>query len=230
MAVTHSRSTERAAVRQLADQRASWRVRELCALLVASVLVGGRTVSGPPCEGRRGCAEIEAGLTAKRLLNLNDLAAREDLLPALTPLFPKMRDRDERGAQIYYLTGGLPNVGAIAHKKLLTGEQFRELKPLLVVRRPASSSAPSTCGAGLFFGGLSGWCTSAGACAASAATRLFLPALLLFSGIGLILMVSLRDPVRDNLLFVDFAQGAAAGAVLLARAQLRSTTSASPAS
>jgi len=29
-------------------------------------------------------------------------------------------------------------------------------------------------------------------------------------------MVSLRDPVRDNLLFVDFAQGAAAGAVLLA--------------
>ena len=46
--------------------------------------------------------------------------------------------------------------------------------------------------------------------------QLFLPALLALSGIGLVLMVSLRDPVRDNLLFVDFAQGAAAGAVLLA--------------
>ena len=46
--------------------------------------------------------------------------------------------------------------------------------------------------------------------------QMFLPALLALSGIGLILMVSLRDPVRDNLLFVDFAQGAAAGAVLLA--------------
>ena len=39
----------------------------------------------------------------------------------------------------------------------------------------------------------------------------FLPATLLLSGIGLILMVSLRDPVRDNLLFVDFAQGVAGG-------------------
>ena len=46
--------------------------------------------------------------------------------------------------------------------------------------------------------------------------QMFLPALLLLSGIGLVLMVSLRDPVRDNLLFVDFAQGAAAGALLLA--------------
>ena len=44
----------------------------------------------------------------------------------------------------------------------------------------------------------------------------FLPALLLLTGIGLILMVSLRDPVRDNLLFVDFAQGAVGGCVLLA--------------
>jgi len=35
----------------------------------------------------------------------------------------------------------------------------------------------------------------------------FLPTILLLTGIGLILMISLRDPVRDTLLFVDFAQG-----------------------
>ena len=56
-----------------------------------------------------------------------------------------------------------------------------------------------------------------------------LPAILLLTGIGLILMVSLRDPVRDSLLFVDFAQGVAAGCVLLAvgqRARLRAAASA----
>ena len=43
-----------------------------------------------------------------------------------------------------------------------------------------------------------------------------LPAALLLTGIGLILMVSLRDPVRDYLLFVDFAQGVVGGCLLLA--------------
>ena len=42
-----------------------------------------------------------------------------------------------------------------------------------------------------------------------------LPALLLVTGIGLILMVSLRDPLRDTLTFVHFAQGVAGGCLLL---------------
>ena len=60
------------------------------------------------------------------------------------------------------------------------------------------------------------WCTPGGACAGSAATRRCCRRVLLLTGTGLILMISLRDPVRDNLLFVDFAQGAAGGCVLLA--------------
>jgi cell division protein FtsW (lipid II flippase) len=43
-----------------------------------------------------------------------------------------------------------------------------------------------------------------------------LPAVLLLSGIGLTLMISLRDPVRDNLIFVDFAQGVVVGCLLMA--------------
>ena len=39
---------------------------------------------------------------------------------------------------------------------------------------------------------------------------------MLLTGLGLNLMVSLRDPVRDSLMFVDFAQGVAAGCVLMA--------------
>lgn len=43
-----------------------------------------------------------------------------------------------------------------------------------------------------------------------------LPALLILSGVGLVLSVSLRDPLRDVLNFVTFAQGIIGGAVLLA--------------
>ena len=45
-----------------------------------------------------------------------------------------------------------------------------------------------------------------------------LPATMLLAGAGLILMIALRDPVRDTLLFVDFAQGVAGGCLLLAAA------------
>jgi cell division protein FtsW (lipid II flippase) len=47
-----------------------------------------------------------------------------------------------------------------------------------------------------------------------------LPLLHLLTGIGLILMISLRDPLRDTLTFASFAQGVAAGCVLLAVASL----------
>ncbi len=43
-----------------------------------------------------------------------------------------------------------------------------------------------------------------------------LPALHLLSGAGLILMISLRDPLRDTLMFQDFAEGLVLGVVLLA--------------
>ena len=41
--------------------------------------------------------------------------------------------------------------------------------------------------------------------------NLFLPVLLALSGIGLIVMISLRDPLRDTLMFRDFAEGALVG-------------------
>jgi len=46
--------------------------------------------------------------------------------------------------------------------------------------------------------------------------QMLLPIVMLLTGAGLILMIALRDPVRDNLLFVDFAQGAVGGCLLLA--------------
>lgn len=52
----------------------------------------------------------------------------------------------------------------------------------------------------------------------SAGDQWLLPIAHALSGAGLVMMVSLRDPVRDPLLFVRFAQGVAAGCVVLAAA------------
>src|SRR5271156_691177 len=45
-----------------------------------------------------------------------------------------------------------------------------------------------------------------------------LPSLLLLSGVGLTLMITLRDPLRDTLAFSSFAQGVAAGCLVFALA------------
>src|SRR6266702_364692 len=183
MAVTRSRSAERA-VERVAMRRAGWRTRELVAMLASAALVAGglyvvhkaKAVSLP---------EVEAGLASKRLLNLNGLGTREDLLPALAPLFPKQHDRDEAARQIYYLNGTLPNTGAIMRTKLLTAEQFRQLKPLFVVRRPAAFERAFLLWSGLFFAAfllLHVYWSVRG----FGGDQLFLPAILLLTGIGLI--------------------------------------------
>jgi len=214
MAVTRSRSVERASARDLPGQRAAWRGREFLLTVVASLLVAAGLYQVHKAKSE-GLGEVEAGLSAKRLLNLNELGAREELLPALTPFFPKSGERDAAARDIYYGSGTLPNVGGIAHKKLLTSEQFRQLKPLVVVRRPAQFQRAFYLWCGIFFGAF--WLVHVfWSLRGFQGDQMFLPALLALSGIGLILMVSLRDPVRDNLLFVDFAQGAAGGVVLLA--------------
>jgi len=212
MAVTRSRAQDRTEVR-LATAPRSWRTRELLLMLAAALLVGGGLFQVHRAKAG-GLPEIGHALAAKRLLNLNELNTREDLLPALTPYFPKLRDRQETARAIYYLGGGLSNVGAIARHKLLTADQFRLLKPLFVVRRPAQFERAFYLWISLFFAafllahlwwGVRGF----------RGDQTFLPALLLLGGIGLIEMVSLRDPVRDNLLFVDFAQGVVIGVILM---------------
>src|SRR5690349_2923295 len=108
MAVTRSRSVERAAVRRVSMGGGGWRMQELLATAVAALLVAGGLLLVYRAKSA-GLAEIDAGLAARRLLNLNDLRAREDLLPALAPLFARQRDREQAAQQIYYLSGSLPN-------------------------------------------------------------------------------------------------------------------------
>src|SRR5947199_3517282 len=150
MAVTRSRASERASLQRVARKHAGWRTRELLAMVVATALAGGGLYVVHRAKAAA-LPQVEAGLASKRLLNLNDLSAREDLLPALAPLFSKQRERDETARQIYYLNGTLKNTGGLVHAKALTADQFRQFKPLVVVRRPAAFERAFLLWIGLFF-------------------------------------------------------------------------------
>jgi cell division protein FtsW (lipid II flippase) len=211
MAVTRSTAADRP---RTVRAQTTWRRHELLGMAAAALVVafGLHLVYQAKSAD---LAAIDHGLASKQLLDLNALTTREDLLPALAAI-PDQHAREEAARQIYYISGSLGNVGAIARiHGLFTNEQFRQLKPLFVVRRPAQFASAFYRWSALFF-------------ATFAAVHLFwslrrfrgdqilLPVTMLLSGAGLILMIALRDPVRDNMLFADFAQGAVIGCLLLA--------------
>jgi cell division protein FtsW (lipid II flippase) len=213
MAVTRSSAVERAPSQRTARSAPGWRTNELLWTVTSILFVA----AGLYLVYRAKTAEfpaVEQGLASKKLLDLNSLSTREDLLPVLS-LLPDARQRQEAARRIYYLSGGLSNVGAVARQRgLLTNDQFREFKPLVVVRSPAKFRRAFFLWIPLFFAGFliaHAWFSLRG----FRGDQTFLPAILLLTGIGLILMISLRDPVRDTLLFVDFAEGVLGGCVLL---------------
>jgi len=216
MAVTRSRAAERARVERLPSPAPLWRIRELAWMLAAMLLVAAGLYLVYRAKTRE-FPDIEKGLASKLLVDLNQLGAREDVLPALSAITDPRR-RDDAARRIYSLSGNLANVGAIARQRqLVTGEEFRAFKALAIVRRPAQFRRAFFLWTAVFFAGFllaHAWLRIR----SFRGDQAFLPALLLLTGIGLILMISLRDPLRDNLLFAGFAQGVAGGCALLAMA------------
>jgi cell division protein FtsW (lipid II flippase) len=113
---------------------------------------------------------------------------------------------------------GSPNEGLSV--RLLTLAQLRALKPHLIVRTPAQFRSSVWLWAGLML---------AGFLAVHLAWRfrrfpgdeLILPMLLILTGIGLMVMICVRDPLRDLTLYVTFIQGVLVGcALLLAASQV----------
>jgi cell division protein FtsW (lipid II flippase) len=98
--------------------------------------------------------------------------------------------------------------------RLLTMAQVRALKPHLIVRTPAKFRSSFWLWTGLML---------AGFVAVHLAWRLrrfpgdelILPMLLVLTGIGLMVMVCVRDPLRDLTLYVTFIQGVIIGCALL---------------
>ncbi|MGA2114872.1 MAG: FtsW/RodA/SpoVE family cell cycle protein [Bryobacteraceae bacterium] len=93
------------------------------------------------------------------------------------------------------------------------------LKPFMIVRTPAQFRAQFLWWVALYFAGFY-LVALAWRLGRFGGDRALLPALQLLTGIGLMLMTSMRDPLRDTLEFHKFALGVFLGCLLLAAAAL----------
>jgi cell division protein FtsW (lipid II flippase)/cell division protein FtsI/penicillin-binding protein 2 len=169
--------------------------------------------------------ELSAALGHGDLLDLNRVSKPEQLLPFLQ-VFQDAAEREQVAGKMFdYLASHkpLPNVGALArlrsapHVPLLP---LAKLKPVFVVRTPEEFQQQFLIWIALYLAAFHAvfliwrWSGLRGDFA-------LLPAIHLLTGMGLILAVSLRDPLRDTLEFSKFAWGVALGCLVLLVPSLR---------
>jgi cell division protein FtsW (lipid II flippase) len=102
---------------------------------------------------------------------------------------------------------------------LFSLQQLRTVKPRLVVRTPAELRSSFWLWTALFVLAFAA-VHAVFRLRRFAGDELILPALLLLTGLGLAMMVTVRDPLRDLPLYRGFAEGVLAGAALLLAASL----------
>lgn len=204
MAVTRSTVAER---RRTQPSAAAARPFELIGLLLCSVMIAAGLVLVWQAKN----PQLPAGV-----LNLNSVERREQLLPALS-FASSPRERQALATAIWnsLQSGKVRNVGSLARTGLLTRAQVARIKPTLIVRTPAQFRNAAFVWFAVFFAtfyALHLFWRMRG----FAGEQSLLPAIHLLCGTGLVLMISLRDPLRDTLTFVDFAQSVALGAIVMA--------------
>lgn len=240
MPVTRSTIESRGAEARRAapGMSASWRGAELLWLTIAAIIVCGAWSLVYTAKMRR-------STTPPPLVNLATADRPEALYPVLAVLqsagdrdfaaqqiFDTLADRE----------GSLPNTGALARIRirradlianakldelrkraqdahgntiaLFTPAEFAQIKPQIAVRSADVFRRDFLIWAGAIL-------------AAFLLTHIvwsirgfngpwaYLPLLLMLTGIGYALMTGLRDPLRDTLIFIPFAQGVAAGCILM---------------
>jgi cell division protein FtsI/penicillin-binding protein 2/cell division protein FtsW (lipid II flippase) len=186
----------------------------LFALILASLFIAGGLLMAYAAKSQ--------SFTATNLLNVNTIGSPDDLLPLLES-FPDPAARQavaEGTFEFLQRKRPLPNIGALA--PLRRSQQFPlgRLKPLMIVRTPREFQKEFLESIGLYFAGFY-LVALIWSVARFGGDRAILPALHLLSGMGLILMVSLRDPLRDKLEFHKFAVGVFLGCLLLALPALK---------
>jgi cell division protein FtsW (lipid II flippase) len=149
---------------------------------------------------RRGREFDNAGAIARMRVTEADLSMARGLTSIPARLRSRQPDgRGDRGLSV----------------PLMTGQEFAALKPHVRVRGAAQFRSQFFLWTALFLLAFYAvhlfWRLRR-----FTGDNLFLPVLLALSGTGLIVMISLRDPLRDTLMFRDFAEGAIAGCIALA--------------
>ncbi|MEO8372661.1 MAG: FtsW/RodA/SpoVE family cell cycle protein, partial [Candidatus Solibacter sp.] len=156
-------------------------------------------------------------MSSAPVLNLNAVASPDDLLPVLD-FFP---NRADLAPQIYsYLERARPLRHTGALTAVIPRRQFARVKPLFSVRGPNEFRAQLIRSAILYFAGFY-LVTLFWRLTKFRGDTAILPVLQLLTGFGFLLMVSLRDPLRDSLEFQKFAIGVFAGCLLLTLPAIR---------
>ncbi|MBZ5724840.1 MAG: FtsW/RodA/SpoVE family cell cycle protein [Acidobacteriia bacterium] len=249
MAVTRSWTAPGATPVAVAIARPAVPRREWVWLLGASLFVAAGLAMVYAAKSP-GFAAVEQRLARGELVNLNTVAGPEELLPLLES-FPSRAERELVAQSAFdFLARSRPlaNDGALSRLRVSADEiasdtrwdvlrrRLREqpasprrrlqllplarLKPLMVVRAPRAFRREFLLWTGLYFAGF--WLVAlVWTRARFRGDGAFLPALHLLTGIGLVLMVSLRDPLRDTLEFHKFALGVFLGCLLLALPALK---------
>jgi cell division protein FtsI/penicillin-binding protein 2/cell division protein FtsW (lipid II flippase) len=218
MAITKSWETSIALKLNVEEAAAPERRAELVWLIAASLLVACGLVLVLLAKAED-FAPMQARLERGELVNLNASPTREQLAAALQMINDPAK-REAAAVKISDFVNAhrpVANVGALAR---LHVARIATIKPLMLVRTPNEFLREFALWACIYFAGF--WMVHL--CWRLRRFRgdpVILPALHLLTGIGLILMVSLRDPLRDTLEFRKFAWGVALGCVVLLLPLLR---------
>ncbi len=197
--------------------------RELGWLLAASLMVASGLVLVFLAKTQN-FTEVQIRLDRGDLLNLNAVSNRDQLLPFLRYL-PNADERAELADKTYeYLARVRPlhNIGMLSRLRAKRTPLLPvgKLKPLLVVRTPREFRRQFIQWVAIYIGAFYlVWLVWRAR--RFSPDPAILPALHLLTGIGLMLMISLRDPLRDTLEFTKFAWGCALGCVILLAPLLR---------
>ncbi len=168
-------------------------------------------------------SKAQSFAAADRLVNLNTVSSPDDLAP-LAELISDRAARDDAAQTIFaFLQQHRPieHTGALARLRL--GERrfpLARVKPLMIVRTPREFRTEFARWIAIYFAGFY-LVALLWAIARFRGDRALLPALHLLTGMGLMLMLSLRDPLRDTLEFHKFALGVFLGCLLLALPALK---------
>ena len=163
---------------------------------------------------------------AGNLVDLNRVSSPEELMPLLESI-PDRSERDAAAQQTFDFIDRhrpLRNVGALSGLRK-PGTRTRllplaRIKPLMAVRTAAEFRTDFILWSLVYFAGF--YVVSlVWTIGRFRGDRALLPALHLLSGVGLVVMASMRDPLRDTLEFHKFALGVFLGCLLLALPALK---------
>lgn len=158
-----------------------------------------------------------------QLVHLSAIRSGNDLVPLLDG-FADHQQRSAAADAIYRRVkgsgvpplqhvGGLASVAGKSGARVLSANQLADLKPHVIVRLPDEFRS-ALVGAVIVFMVAFWLAHVVRSLYGTTGDAILLPAIHLLTGLGLMAMLALRDPLRDTLAFVTVARGVAAGCLL----------------